>query len=155
MKTWKQLFVSTVALHLVAQTAGALDVNIPVGGDIQKAIDRVSSAGGGSVTLSAGVHRIDTSLKMKSNVALSGKGATVTTIKTDKVIKLIEQASEGLENVTIQNLNITGVAVHGSHAIHLVSYRKDHRNVRILGVHASQTGWGVHIKGADGVTIQD
>jgi polygalacturonase len=139
----------------MAQTVGALDVNVPVGGDIQKAVDEVSSAGGGLVLLAEGVHRIDTSIKMKSNVVLSGKGAGVTTITTAKVIKLMEQASEGLENITIQNLNITGVAVHGSHAIHLVSYRKDHRNVRLLCVHASQTGWGVHIKGADGVTIQD
>ena len=38
---------------------------------------------------------------------------------------------------------------------HIVSYKTDHRNIKILNVHASQTGWGVHIKGADGVTIKN
>jgi len=153
MKNGAMLLVPLIALCLATRTADALDLSVPVGGDIQDAIDKVSSADGGSVNLAAGVHRIDTPIRMRSNVTLSGKGSAATTIKTSKIIKSIRQASEGLKNVTIQDLSITGVAVNGSHAILLVSYRKEHKNIKLLRVHASHTGWGVHIKGADGVTI--
>ena len=112
MKTRKARFVFAIAVVLMAQTAGALDLDVPVGGDIQKAIDEVSSAGGGSVNLAAGVHRLDAPIRMRSNVKLCGKGAGATTLKTSKVIKSIVQASEGLRNVTIEDLGITGVPTH-------------------------------------------
>ena len=47
MTNAKKLLASAIAVFLMTHTAGALDLNVPVGGDIQKAIDRVSSAGGG------------------------------------------------------------------------------------------------------------
>ncbi len=146
--------VARVLFLLLIQPAGALDVNISVGDSIQEAIDQASLAGGGTVHLGAGVHQISTPIKMKSNVTLSGAGHKVTTVNTHKVIKSIEQASEGLQNVIIQNLTITGVARHGSHALHIVSYRTDHRQIKLLNVHASRTGWGVHIKGAQDVIIR-
>lgn len=155
MKNGKTLCILAIALFLVIQTAVALDVDVSVGDSIQEAVERVSLAGGGTVNLGAGVHQISTSIKIESNVTLSGAGHSTTTINTAKVIKSIEQASEGLQNVTIQNLTITGVAVNGSHAIHLVSYRKDHRQIKLLNVHASRTGWGVHIKGAQDVIIRN
>ena len=117
MKNRSILLVSACIILFMTHIACARDVDVPVGGDIQQAIDDVSSAGGGTVNLAAGVHQIDTSIKIKSNVTLNGTGSAATTIQTNQVIKSIEQASEGMENVTIRNLNITGVAVHGSHAI--------------------------------------
>ncbi len=155
MKNGKTLCILASTLFLMIQTAGAIDVDVSVGDNIQEAVDRVAAAGGGMVNLGAGIHQISTSIKMKSNVTLSGAGHSETTINTSKVIKSIEQASEGLRNVTIQNLTITGVVVNGSHAIHLVSYRTDHRHIKLLNVHASRTGWGVHIKGAQDVIIRN
>lgn len=62
-----------------------------------------------------------------------------------------------MENLAIERLGIRGIAARGSHAIHLTSRngRKNHESIRISGVHASGTGWGVHIKGAEGVLIED
>jgi parallel beta-helix repeat protein len=147
-------FFCLAAFWAWAQTAGALDLDVPLGGDIQQAIDQVAAAGGGTVQLAAGIYPIHTSIKMKSDVTLSGAGRTATTITTPEIIRLIEQASEGLQHVTIRDLSLTGVAVDGSHAIHLVSYKTEHKNIQLSRVHASRTGWGVHIKGADGVRIE-
>ena len=155
--TKNNILKKLVAALLIVFTTqlNAATRSVSPGESIQDAIDYVSANGGGTVTLAAGVHPISTSIKMKSNVTLSGAGSTATTINTSKVIKSIEQASEGLQNVTIQNLNITGVAVHGSHAIHLIAMNTDHTNIKLLNVHASNTGWGVHIKGAQDVTIRN
>ena len=49
MRIRKVPFVVAIAAALMAQAAGALDLDVPVGGDVQKAIDDVSSAGGSFV----------------------------------------------------------------------------------------------------------
>ena len=132
-----------------------LDLEVPLGGNIQQAIDRVAKAGGGTVSLAKGVHTISKPILIRSNVTLEGAGAEATTLRTDQPIKLIVQASEGLRNITIRDLNLIGVAADSSLAIHIISMETNHKNIRLFRVHASQTGWGVHIKGAIGVAIRD
>lgn len=142
-----------LALLLALHPARALDVDVPFGGDIQAAIDEVSEAGGGAVNLAAGEYPITRPIRIRSRVTLNGRGPAETAIVTDRAIKSIEQASEGLERVIIRNLSITGILDNESLAISLISYGKDHQNIALQGVHASNAGWGVHIKGAEGVII--
>ena len=52
-------------------------VTVPVGGDIQAAIDGLTS--GGTVALTSGVYTIDSCINLDSNVVLDGGGATIRT----------------------------------------------------------------------------
>ncbi|MBT4139124.1 MAG: DUF1961 family protein [Candidatus Latescibacteria bacterium] len=127
--------------------------SVSPGENIQLAIDDVSVSGGGIVTLKAGTHHISEPVKIKSNVTLQGEGTLASTLKTDSNIKMIEEHDNGLVNVTIQNLKIIGTNASHSGGIQLASYKTDHDNIKVLGVHVFETGWGVHIKGAKNVII--
>ncbi len=97
-----------VLLNLSSTFLWAIDETVPVGGNIQTAIDNVATSGGGTVTLAAGIHTINRSIKMKSNVTLQGEGNWGTLIKTTRNMKMIIADSEGLVNVTIKNLELEG-----------------------------------------------
>jgi len=138
---------------MMLQSAAALDVTVSVGGNIQIAVDKVASFGGGTVTLAAGVHNITSPVQIKSNLTLQGEGNHASTLKTTSDIKMIIQAGYGLVNVTIQNLVLIGSPTKNAGGIHLISYDTDHDRINLSGVHVFETGWGVHIKGAKNVTI--
>lgn len=127
--------------------------SVSPGESIQLAIDNVHATGGGIVTLKAGTHHISSPVKIKSNVTLQGEGTLASTLKTTSNIKMIEENNNGLVNVTIQNLKIIGTNASHSGGIQLASYNTDHENIKVLGVHVFETGWGVHIKGAKNVII--
>lgn len=135
---------------------GMREVEVPVGHEIQAAIDEVASCqSGGTVILKAGVHVIDKPLKMKSNVILRGEGTLKTTLKTVRDIKMITADDNGLNNLAIRNMVIVGTNSRHGGGIHLVSYEQDHTNITVSGVDVIETGWGVHIKGAKNVTIEN
>ncbi|GAA3510901.1 hypothetical protein GCM10022393_25690 [Aquimarina addita] len=129
--------------------------SVSLGGDIQDAIDYVSSTGGGTVTLAAGTFTINESLKIKSNVTLQGSGTYASTIKTTQNIKIIEQAGYGLKNITIRNLTLTGTNQVDGGGMDIVSYGTDHDTILISNVRCYNTGWGVHIKGAKNLTVEN
>ena len=67
---------------------------------------------------------------------------------------MITASADGLDNLTIRNMVIVGTnSVHGW-GIHLASYNNNHHNVTLSGVHVFETGWGVHIKGAENLLIE-
>ena len=140
--------------HPILRLQGEI-LSVSPGESIQTAIDLVSSNGGGTVTLKPGTHHISVPVRMKSNVILQGEGTLACTLKTASNIKMIEANDNGLINVTIQNLVIIGTNASQSGGIHLVSYGVDHENINVLRVHVFETGWGVHIKGAKNVTIDN
>ncbi len=125
------------------------------GENIQDAIDDVHANGGGVVTLTAGVHNITSPVQIKSNVTLQGEGNLASTLETMSDIKMIIQAGYGLNNVAIQNLVLRGSPTKNAGGIHLISYRTDHDRINLSGVHVFETGWGVHIKGAKHVNIEN
>lgn len=146
-----------VVILLVVFTArlDAATRSVAPGESIQAAMDEVHADGGGIVTLQAGTHSITTSVKIKSNVTLQGEGEWDSKIKTTESIKLIEQNNYGMVNVTVRNLELQGTNASDGGGISIISYDTDHDNVNVLNVHCYETGWGVHIKGATNVTVQD
>lgn len=132
------------------------NVTVSPGGDIQAAIDAVAAwARGGAVTLQAGEHVIIQPLKMKHNVTLRGEGTLASKLVATNGIKMITASTNGLRNLTIENLVIVGTNAARGGGIHLVSYEKDHENLTLSSVHVFETGWGVHIKGAKNVLIEN
>ncbi|MFB3924082.1 MAG: right-handed parallel beta-helix repeat-containing protein [Terriglobia bacterium] len=64
-------------------TVGAADADV-IGTDnvaIQKAIDRVAAAGGGTVLIKAGTYTLENSVRLCSHLALKGEGAGKTILK--------------------------------------------------------------------------
>ncbi|MDT3401188.1 parallel beta-helix repeat protein [Mucilaginibacter terrae] len=127
-------------------------VNVPLGGNIQHAIDQVSASGGGTVNLASGTYNITSPLKIKSNVTLNGSGNATTTINGGN-FNVIQQNNEGLTNVTIQNLKVTGVQSISCYGILIESLNIFHTNVAINNVQVTSVGMGVHLKRVNGVTI--
>lgn len=142
-------------LSTLTKSLNATDRTVLPGESIQDAIDYVSANGGGIVTLAAGVHNITSPAQIKSNVTLQGEGNLASTLKTTSDIKMIIQAGYGLVNVTIRNLILMGSPTKNAGGIHLISNETDHDRIKLLGVHVFETGWGVHIKGAKNVSIED
>lgn len=147
------LFVFFTSLYGQIQ---ALDITVPVGGNIQTAINSVASSGGGTVTLSAGTHVITTPVRMKSNVTLQGEENWSSLLKTTINMKMIIANAEGLVNLTIQNLAIEGTnALNGGGIEIIAGDDVEHNNVHILNVHCYNTGWGVHVKGTYNLLVKD
>jgi hypothetical protein len=153
----KHVFINGAIVVLLVFTANlnAATRSVAPGESIQSAIDYVNSNGGGTVTLAAGIHNITSPVQMKSNVTLQGEGNLASTLKTTNDIKMIIQSDYGLVNVTIQNLVLIGSPTKNAGGIHLISYNTDHDHINLSGVHVFETGWGVHIKGAKNVTINN
>ena len=129
-------------------------VSVPLGGDIQAAIDQVAAAGGGTVNLASGTYHTTATLKIKSNVTLNGQGNPTTTI-TGGNFNIIEEAAEGQSNMTIQNLKITGVKSTSCYGILIEALTTGHTNVTITNVQVTSVGMGVHLKRVDGITISN
>ncbi|MDT8389826.1 MAG: right-handed parallel beta-helix repeat-containing protein [Lentisphaeria bacterium] len=150
------LVMASLALSVLGTSAAEVDIEVPVGGDIQAAIDTAASVdGGGTVILKKGTHTIDVPLKLWSNVTVRGEGSLESSLKTAKNIKMITASTNGLSNLVIRNLVIIGTNAEKGGGIHLVSYEKDHENITISNVHVFNTGWGVHIKGAKNLVIEN
>lgn len=144
-------FVLTGALAV--STAKALNVTVPVGGSIQTAINEVNAAGGGSVILQAGTYTNNVPLKMLSFVTLTGQGPSNTTITNSGYTNVIQQASDGLANVSIENLRVTGKHTNTCYGILLQALSIYHTNILITNVEVTACGMGVHLKRVCGVTV--
>ena len=149
-------FTMLIAFFTLLPTSlKAADENVPLGGDIQNAINIVADSGGGIVTLAKGTHIVTVPLRMKSNVTLQGEGYRESLIKTNDHIQIIIADSEGLVNLVIQNLAIEGINSVSGGGIQITSQGVDHNSIKILNVHCYNTGWGVHIKGAKKLVVED
>jgi len=138
---------------LAISTAKALDVTVPLGGSIQTAINQVNAAGGGSVILQAGTYTNSVPLNMKSFVTLVGQGPSNTTITNSSFTNVIQQASEGLANVTIKNLTVAGTHTNTCYGILLQALSTYHTNIMITNVEVAYCGMGVHLKRVCGVNV--
>jgi len=138
---------------LTVSTAKALDVTVPLGGNIQTAINQVNAAGGGNVILQAGTYTNSVALNMLSFVTLTGQGPSSTTITNSGFTNVIQQASEGLANVTIANLRVTGKHTNTCYGILLQALSTYHTNIVITNVEVTACGMGVHLKRVCGVNV--
>jgi parallel beta-helix repeat protein len=86
-------------------TVGPADADV-VGTDnitIQKAIDRVAAAGGGTVVIKAGTYTLSNSVRLASHLALKGEGAEKTILKKGPGVKsrLVVDADYGEFQATV------------------------------------------------------
>jgi parallel beta-helix repeat protein len=132
----------------------ALDLSVPAGGDIQSAINRVSDAGGGTVGLAAGTYPLTETLLIKSKVHLTGKGPGQTTIAGGD-FTVIRQAAEGLTDVRIEHLRVTGEQTKACYGILIESTKVRHENISIDDVEITHTGMGMHLKRATHVVVSN
>jgi len=105
---------------------------IAPGGDIQTAIDNVST-NGGVVYLNAGTYNISSTIQVKSKVTLMGAGRAATIINyTGTGAALEVNNTSGVYNWVIKDLRVT--ATQGAHAISL-NYAREGRieNIKIVG----------------------
>lgn len=146
------LIVSTVSYS--QNKVSSFAVTVPVDGNIQTAINQVASAGGGTVNLSAGTYTLSTTLYLKSNISLNGAGMALTNIQiADTLQNVIEDYAEGLSNVTIQNLKVTGKASVTCYGILIQAGTTYHNNVQISNVEVTGAGMGVHFKRINNLNI--
>jgi len=126
--------------------------SVPPGGDIQSAIDQVSDAGGGSVELASGTYQLTQTLLIKSKIRLTGKGPGQTTISGGDY-PVIKDAAEGLSDVRIEHLRVTGEQTIKCYGILIASLNTHHTNITLNDVEVTHTGMGVHLKRADHVAV--
>lgn len=85
------------------------EIRVPLDGDIQAAIDRVSAKGGGTVQLAEGTYTLRQPLWLKDNVCLAGRGRKTILISDSKTrTQAIGTKLKTLENVTIKNMSVIG-----------------------------------------------
>jgi hypothetical protein len=91
-------------------------VTVNPGESIQAAVDSVSTSGGGVVLLKEGIHVINSTINMKSNVSLVGEGEDRTIIKQGPDLNngaitgdCSSSASPGLTNIVLKDFTLEGV----------------------------------------------
>ncbi|MCU0791463.1 MAG: right-handed parallel beta-helix repeat-containing protein [Opitutaceae bacterium] len=141
------LFFSLAAL------AHALEIAVPVGGDIQSAANQVASAGGGSVLLAPGTHVLTGTLRIGSNTRLAGAGRESTKLTIDGDFNVIQQAEEGLDNVTIERLTVAGKPSESCYGILIEAYETWHNNITLRDIEVTGAGMGVHLKRARNIVV--
>jgi parallel beta-helix repeat protein len=149
----KVLSVFVVLFSLLNPIRSATSVNVPLGGNIQTAINTVAASGGGTVNLAAGTYLTTATLYLKSNVTLNGSGLGSTIIQIKDTFNVIEDASEGLTNVTIQNLTVHGFHSTKCYGILIQAGTTYHTNIRLNRVEVAQAGMGVHFKRVNSLTV--
>ncbi|MDE5419075.1 glycoside hydrolase family 55 protein [Labilibaculum sp. DW002] len=118
---------------------------------IQAAIDKASEAGGGIVFLKEGVHILDSTITLKSNVTILGEGRDKTIIQQG--VKLDEaafnvEAKPTITDVLIKDLTLKGTRSGKVNGI-LIRGRNENRHKRFMLQNIDVTDWsaqGVHIK---------
>ncbi|WP_299180092.1 carbohydrate-binding protein [uncultured Aquimarina sp.] len=150
-----RLFIFFTSLSILAA-----DVTVPVGGNIQKAIDDVNKSGGGTVTLASGTHIITETLEMKSNVTFQGSGTYASIVKINENKQIMAEdgysnnKTNAVNNVLIQN--ITFIGINGDEGgVAITKFGTDNENITFSNVRCYNVGWGVHIKGAKNVLIEN
>lgn len=139
------------------------------GSDIQIEVNKAIAAGGGVICLSAGTWTLSSTLKLGSNITLTGAGQATTiqgpsTVYNWELIGLTTPTA--LQNVTVSNIVIDGRVpasaafdvnngYWGALGIYFFASSKTGKNLTISGVEIHHTSEALHAKGFDGVTVAD
>jgi hypothetical protein len=156
-------------VRLVAIYPPAPLIYVPVGGDIQAAINGAAALGGGTVNLAAGVYPIASTIIMQSGCTLNGLGSTTILQGPNAAYSwpIIQSTSDYNHDITIQNLVIDGnipasaVDPNGGSAspywnalgIFINSSVIGVTNVTIKNVEVRHCSMGSNPKGISGLTI--
>jgi len=142
MKSHNQILAAAI-LALVGNSGYATNVTVPAGGNIQSAINTVSASGGGTVILDSGTWTITSALTLPSNVVLDGAGTPATTLSTSDAINVIEESTNGISNVTVENLKVSGSGSSGStncQGVFIASTGTNNTSINVSNVQSTSFG---------------
>ena len=111
---WLRLYWAVAAVILPCASSMALNVDVAINGNINRAIQQVNAAGGGTVTLAAGNWTVNSSINMLSNVTLVGAGESSTDLNATGGFNVIQETADGESNMAVENLSIVGVSTNTS-----------------------------------------
>jgi polygalacturonase len=148
-------YLSVVSASATNNIEGNNVLSVNPGESIQEAIDALSSKGGGVVVIGEGMHVVTSPIRVKSNITLRGEGQWNSKISTTQNMKVIVQDADGIRNITIENLEISGINGSNGGGIQIISMSTDNENITLTNVHVLKTGWGVHIKGCRNLKVND
>ncbi len=133
-----------------------MDVTVPLNGNIATYVTDVGNAGGGTVKLKAGTYHLISPILIQSNTTIIGKGAGTIILapQTPHGWSMIQNASDGISNVTFENLVIdgniprgaylpTGDSPYGGAGIYLFANNTSIINVTISNVEIRNAGLGM------------
>ena len=145
-----------------------LDVTVPLNGNIATYVAQVGAAGGGTVTLKAGTYNLTTPILIQSNTTIIGQGAKTIILApaTPHGWSMIQNASEGITNLTFENLVIDGNIPRGAYlptgdspyagaGIYLFAYTYAITNVTITNVEIRNAGLGMLTGTVNGLNMQN
>jgi len=164
----KQTLLSLAFALAAAPTAHALNVTVPLNGNIGIYVEEVGNAGGGTVTLKAGTYNLPSPIAIQSNTTIIGQGAKTIILAppTPHGWSIIQNASEGISNLTIENLVIDGNIPRGAYlptgdspyagaGIYLFAYTYPITNVTIANVEIRNAGLGMLTGTVTGLNMQN
>jgi polygalacturonase len=137
---------------------------------IQSAINKAYSAGGGVVVIPAGTYTLTSSIELKSNVTLEGKGKSQTVLKRSSSYNIPDgkgfvYSQGGLNNAVVKNLTIDGNADTSlrdsapSNYIYgvLITDTNGYSNnkVRFSSFKIKNAHMGLHVKGTSNLVVKD
>ncbi|MGJ8640013.1 MAG: right-handed parallel beta-helix repeat-containing protein [Opitutaceae bacterium] len=151
---WQDKFVHVEYPKQILSTAVVLEP----GDSIQEAIDTTSQNGGGVIQLKAGIHSIDATLFLKSNVSIVGEGRERTILQ--QTIDMSGSCFEAppkpqVTDVLIKDLWIKGIHKNKANGI-FMSGRNESRHTRIMIQNINITDWathGLHMKRTDNIIM--
>ncbi len=159
-------FLALVFTLTTTSAAHAMDVTVPFDGNIATYVTDVGNAGGGTVTLKSGTYQLLSPILIQSNTTIIGKGASTIILapQTPHGWSMIQNASEGITNVTFKNLVLdggipkgaylpTGDSPYGGAGIYLFAYNSSITNVTITNVEIRNAGIGILIGSVNGLVM--
>lgn len=146
------------------------EIEVAPGDAIQGAMDRLAARGGGTVFLSAGIHRLDAPLWLHSNITLRGCGPATELRASDSLTEVaIGTKHDHIHNVTLVEFSLVGPGkpekmterrdLHGARlgvmGIFMAFETGKGKYVRLERLRITRwTRMGVHLKGITHLLIQ-
>ena len=146
-----------------AAAKSGLVINVPLGGDVAAAAGAVDEAGGGVVQLAAGTYHLTSSIPLLSNITIQGQGSStiIQSPQTPHGFPMIANVSEGISNITIQNLVLDGniptgsfgTGVYNGAGIYIVALNNAINFVNINNVEVEHTSIGLLLDGVNNISV--
>ena len=153
------------ALHARAQ----LVINLPAGGNLPAAVAQITAAGGGTINLAAATYNLTSTLEIPGNITINGQGSSTILLgpQTPYTWDLIDDSAEGVSNITFSNFVVDGNIPRGAYlvtpsgtnnpyqgmGINFNAYTHPFVNVTLQNIEVRNTGEGIHIALASGLTL--
>jgi hypothetical protein len=151
------------------QAKAQLVINLPAGGNLPAAVAQITAAGGGTINLAAATYNLTSTLKIPSNITINGQGSSTILLgpQTPYTWDLIDDAAEGVSNITFSNFVVDGNIPRGAYlvtpsgtnnpyqgmGINFNAYTYPFVNVTLQNIEVRNAGEGIHLALMSGLTL--